>query len=289
MRFQRSVAAWAIVLLVMAADVQAQNGKGSTPNGRPFQQIQSQFAQLHQRLQALETHVNGVERALRAQIAGIDTSLTSIHGRIGSIDDAVTAIHARIDANEEKIGALSESIGSLDAALVAVQTDLSALQNDVAGYASDTADNATAILALQRQAAQLASLIQDHATEIESLQGESESVSAFLAKMADATCSTGDVVNGVSADGSIRCVKPAAAGGGVVVDAVQMTWTFGKVNREFIVGCPAGFAAMGGGFTGTLGIDLVGMHPVGTTFAVRVNSPLTSAVVTVYARCLKVS
>ena len=66
MAINKSLAAWTCVaLLVMTTDVVAQNGKsttnqGSTPNGKPFQQIQSQFVQLTQRMQALETHASQI-------------------------------------------------------------------------------------------------------------------------------------------------------------------------------------------------------------------------------------
>src|SRR5687768_940416 len=109
MTIQRSLVAWTgVVLIVMTTNVVAQNAKnsssqGNTPNGKPFQQIQSQFAAMNQRITAVETQIDSVERSLQQQINAINTSIGGFQAWVASVNDAITALNNRNAANEALI------------------------------------------------------------------------------------------------------------------------------------------------------------------------------------------
>jgi peptidoglycan hydrolase CwlO-like protein len=309
MRIVRSLTAWTGVVLVgMTTVVFAQNGKssssqGGTPNGAPFQQIESQFAQMYQRMAALEAHVAAVETSLQSQINSINASVAGFQTWVGSVNDAITALNNRNAANEAMIAALQGTVGSLQASLVAVQANLTSVQTQLAGYANTTSQNTAAIVALQTEAnqlklqtTQLQTLIATHTGQIATLDAQIASTNQFLANMKGATCSVGQVVNGVQTSGGLTCVTPpTAGGGGVQVTVSQNSLAFAAGAYTFTVNCPGGYSAVGGGYDGVMGLTVVGSYPHAntTSWIVKVDfKPLPAPAsqfgsLTAYAKCVK--
>lgn len=244
MRFQRSVAAWAgIVLLVMAADVQAQNGK-------PFKQIQSQFDQvnaelaaLDARMQALETRVAGVEGALDAQIAILNDNLAALQSQVTTVQSAVATLEATVGANTTAIGALETAVADLKAALVDVNADIAANTGDVA--------------TLKGQVLNITTLIATHTSEIVSLQQQNGSINAFLTNLATGACQTGQAVTDITTAGLISCTTVSSGGGGgggggggtLTKESKTAFGTLSFGSNTLTVGCSAGYTLVSSGFT----------------------------------------
>ena len=283
---QRWFAAWTTlaVTVCMASEVAAQNDRGSTPNGKPFQQVQSQFSGVYQRIRDLQTHVANVEAGLQSQIASINASLVSSFGVMASLDDAVASINARLAANAASIAALAAALGSLDATLAAVTGELAALQAQVAAGSADTAENTAAILALQSQATQLQSSIDAHASRVAALESQATLTNQFLTNMANGTCAVGQAIADVGPQGTLTCVTPA---GGTDLMAAQMSWAFPAGTHALVVNCPLGYRTAGGGYDGAFGVGVVGSFPTSTAYVVRVQSALPTATIQAFAKCVK--
>ena len=289
MTTQRSLVAWTgVLLLAMTTELIAQSrgssNEGSTPNGRPFQQIQSQFDAMNQRIIQLQVQINSVEAKLQAQIDGINELYAPLQNWIDSVDTAIASLNSRMDADQAMIAAHQAAVGALQASLVSVETELAWLQNQVASYGSSTDANTSAVLALQAQVAELKALINEHAGQIAALQGQVNSIDEFLTAMVDASCAVGEAISDVGVGGKITCL----ASGGVDLVATQLIWNFGpNVLRTFELDCPAGYKAVSGGYDGAYGMSVVSAFPKPTSFVIRVQSPLVNSAIQVIATCVK--
>lgn len=242
MRFQRSVATWAgIVLVMVAADVQAQNGKGSTPNGRAFQQIQSQFDQVNQELAALEarvaaieTRIAGVEGALDAQIAILNANLGALRERIVDVESAVAALEGTVGANTTAIGALETAVADLDAALQDAKADLATATGDLSS--------------LKGEVSTIASLIETHESQISNLQQQNALILQFLTNLVNGTCQAGAAISDIASGGFIACTT-AGAGGNLSTHSNVAMGTLGIGSNTMIVGCQAGYTLASSGYT----------------------------------------
>lgn len=292
MTTRRPLVPWTGVMFfaLMTTELLAQSGPGAaakqndTPNGKPFQQIQTQLDAMDVRIQALQVQINSVESAVQKQLAGIQASYASLSGWIDSVDAALASIGNRLDANDASIAAHQGAIGLLAGSLAAVQMELTTLQSQVSAYSSDTSANTAAILALQEQAVDLQELIDEHAGQIAILQGQISSVHEFLTTMANATCAVGEAISDVGAGGSITCMTTA----GLDVQMTEMSWNFGpNTLRTFELFCPAGYKAVSGGYDGAWGITVVSAFPRPSSYVVRVQSPFVSSTIKVFATCAR--
>jgi septal ring factor EnvC (AmiA/AmiB activator) len=283
---QRWFTAWTTlaVTVCMSSEVAAQTGKGSTPNGRPFQQVQSQFSGVYQRIHDLQTHITDVETGLQRQIADINASLLASSGVVASLDDAVASINKQMAANAATVAALAAALGSLDATLAAVKGELAMLQAQVAAGSGDAAENTAAILALQAQVTQLQAAISSHTSRISALESQTALTSQFLTNMANGTCAVGQAIADIGLQGALTCVTPA---GGTDLVAAQLTWAFGAGTHGIVVNCPLGYKTSGGGFDGAAGLTVVGSFPTATAYVVRVSSSAPSASIQAFAKCVK--
>lgn len=239
MAIQRSLASWtAIVLLAITTDAVAQNGKsgtnqGSTPNGKPFEQIQSQFAQLDARLLAVENLVAGVESSLQAQIALLNDNLEALQTQANTVEGAVTALDGTVAANTAAIGALTTAVYGLQSALSDAQAAIAANSGD--------------IQALQGQVNGITSLINGHTSQIASLQQQTTLINQFLANLVNGNCQAGQVVNDIRSGGFISCT--AAGAGGTL--AAHTNYTLGFLSNfgpnTLIVSCQPGYTLTGSG------------------------------------------
>lgn len=243
MRFQRSMAAWAsIVLLVMAADVRAQNGRGGTPNGKPFQQMQSQLAEvnaelaaLDARVRAIEAHVAGIESGLQAQIDLLNTNLGALQSQVTSVQSAAAALEATMASNTAAIGALETAVADLRVAL----------QNATDAIAANAGD----VQALTAQVAGITALINTHTSQIASLRQQNVSIDQFLANLANGSCQAGQAVTDITSGGFISCSTMGSAGGNLATHSKVVMGPLGFGSNTLIVTCQAGYALASSGYS----------------------------------------
>lgn len=231
------------VLLVFAATAFAQGksttNQGSTPNGKPFQQIQSQFAAvdeqlqaMNQQIQALQTQINNVESNLQTQINAINVTLQSHQTQIDNAAAVALSLEARVTANEASIAALNAAVADL-------QTQLAAAQALIAGNTDD-------ITALQGQVNNIQTLINVHTSQITNLQQQTTQMNQFLANLVNGNCQSGQAIQDIAPGGFIYCTQ---AGGGNLQTVTYSAGYYLNWGSNFAsVSCPASYVATGSGF-----------------------------------------
>lgn len=282
MALRTSLGAAVLLLVVMNTALEAQGRSGNStglPQGKPFQQIQSQLDAVTQRIAAVETQVAALEAGLETELASINASVSALQSWAGTVDGALALLVAQGQANAAAIAALDTSIASLESALAGVRADL---------LTALTQGQLDAARALQDEAARLQARIDAQTEQITTLQGQMSSAQAFLDTIAGGTCAAGQAVADIAPTGALTCMTPSA--GGVQVFTVQRGFAFSSGLHSFTATCPLGMVTVGGGYDGVAGVTLVGSFPTETAWVVRVNfqpaSPLTFASVTLVAKCV---
>ena len=238
-------------MLVLATGVSAQTGKsttnqGSTPSGRPFQQIQGQILSIDQQLADMQQQINDlnaritqVQQDLQSQIDGINLTLAGLQAQIASVQDVTASLQAHLAADDSLIQALETAEASLQAQLAAAQAQLATLQGQ-------TNSNTSAIYIVQGQINNIQGQLNAYASQIQSLQQQNGWMTTFLNNLANGTCSYGSAISDIGPQGQIQCVHTAGS-------LTTMTaYNFVPLGYGFNSGsaaCPAGWTRTGGGFS----------------------------------------
>jgi hypothetical protein len=208
-------------------------GQGVTPNGKPFQQIQSQFTQVQQDLQALQTRIDGVESRLQADITSIYNGISRLEGRIDTLADGIAALQQRSTDNEAAIAALNQALAALQAQLDSAQAQLAS----TAG-------------AVQGQVASLLTLIGVHQSQIAALQQENATIDQFLTNLGKGACLGGQAISAVGPTGIVACGQGGTSAGGALASYTTHVLGYMTPNgaSSLNVGCQPGYIVTGGGF-----------------------------------------
>ncbi len=102
--------------------------QGSTPNGKPFQFMQSQMEALRAEIEALIGDVDSLEDWLigaEAAILTLEEQTTGLQTQIDSNDGDIVSLQTQIDHNLELIGSLENEINQINEAMATHQTILS--------------------------------------------------------------------------------------------------------------------------------------------------------------------
>lgn len=256
---RRTIAA-VLMVLVGTTVAHAQTGKSAAkelPNGRPFQQIQDQIAQMQQATQAqlaqmqqatadqihaLQVRIDAVESSLQTQINSIYGGLDSLQDQVGGLQDQIVTVADGVAALQERLAASDRAIAALEAAVNDLRAQLDAVRADIA---SNTGD----IAALQSRAASLQTLIGAHDSQIAALRSQDTQINQFLASMVNATCQSGYAISDIGPGGIISCTRAASTGGAL---SSYTTFVAGSMGANAIstmrATCQPGYTATGGGY-----------------------------------------
>jgi peptidoglycan hydrolase CwlO-like protein len=241
----RTLSAIVLIAVMSTSIAYAQNGT-NLPNGRPFQQIETQLTEVQQQmeamqqqmqamqeqLQALQTRVDAIESNLQTEMAGIYSRLDGLQNQIVTVADGVAALQDHMADTDEAIAALNAAVADLRSQLEAVQAQI--------------ADNTGDIASLRKQAGSLQTLIALHQSQIAGLTNQNSQINEFLTNMVNATCQGGQAISNIGAGGIIACTQ---AGGTL---SSYTTFMGGSMSANGVipmnVSCQPGYIVTGGGY-----------------------------------------
>jgi prefoldin subunit 5 len=212
------------------------SSQGATPNGKPFQQIQSQFSQVQQEIQALQTQIDAVESTLQTELDNIYGTVNQLHGQIDTLADGVAALRQRVTDNET-------AIATLDVAVAALQPKL---DGALAQIASANGNLET----LTSQVSSLETLIAVHQSQMFGLQSENASIEKFLTNVAHGACQSGQAISAIGANGIIACSQAGTSAGASLLSYTTHVIGYLTPNgsSSVNVGCQPGYVVTGGGY-----------------------------------------
>jgi prefoldin subunit 5 len=217
------------------------NGKsgtnqGATPNGKPFVQIQSQFTQVQQDIQALQAQIDSVETTLQTQINDIFGSMNQLQGRIDTLADGMAALEQRVTDNHAAISALGLAMTALQAKLDDAVAQIAAANGN--------------LQALANQVSSLQALVNMHQSQILALQSENASIGKFLTNLTSGTCQSGQAVNAIGATGIIACTQAGMSSAGTLLSYTTHVIGYMTPNSptSMNVVCQPGYILTGGGY-----------------------------------------
>lgn len=315
-----AVAAVIAMVVVVATSTLAQNGKsttgqGSTPNGRPFQALQSQMAAIEQQLSALdaiEAQIDALARQVAENAASIEDLRTYdalLDARISSLGGAVLALETAMAGLEDDVQALQLHDAIADQWLAALEQRADEAEARLDEHAGELQALVDADSALQEYAAALLleinflkSQTQGATADLTSLQQELADVRAELnakQNLIVGSCPAGSSIRQIDSAGGVICeLDDAGAGGGGGASTIVLTDPFNAsvvvpaaaIGYGF-VSCPSGYLPLSAGYSVPTYLNVFYSVPAGSFgWMVGAYNPSgTTTTMYVTVRCGKLS
>jgi predicted nucleic acid-binding Zn-ribbon protein len=256
--------------------------KGANPNGKPFIELAGQIVEvqndvstlqqnydlINQRINALETDLQGQIDAVKGEIANLHAADTAMQTSLTAAVADIQASGIQIDNMLLQLGSVNQQLATLEASIgdnTAAIADLNTQKDAIEAEIATNADGIVSALAAITENAQLIDMLQADVAALENSKQND----------VDMGCPTGQFVRTVNDDGSVLCGQANSAG--VIVSyrvqgsqmdldnfrtsqyvcdyyswgsCVSYHYNYYLTNgsRSASLSCPAGYAVSGGGY-----------------------------------------
>jgi len=124
--------------LAAAAPPNDKPGNGDSPNGRPFQNLQSQIDGLDPEslLELIQQNEDSIS-TLTSEITSLQSQILTNANNISSLDSDVASFQSQIDSNDSDISTLQSRIDANDADNQRLQGEIDSLNSQIASLESD--------------------------------------------------------------------------------------------------------------------------------------------------------
>ncbi len=304
------------------------NGKGGTPNGKPFVEVNGQIVEVKNditdirnnydaivaRIDALELDLASKISALEAEVAALKEADTAILAEMQRIADQATVNGYNIEFAFSELMRLQEEIDALYALSGDQSVAIGELQTAQANLEAELATNAAGLLSALADIRANGTLIDFLSNNISDLQNQLANKQNDIA----GSCPAGSFVTAVNDDGHLECAVANAAGEietrlrerTINIDhyresycaerflgvCFRMAHRLTRGDDGVTAFCPNGYVATGGGYFTNPGdnVSVTSVGPQGTfgwrAYFVNNASGGTSGVTgTARVRCVRIN
>mgnify|MGYP002700418612 CR=1 FL=1 len=223
-------------------------GNGSTPNGKPFAEINGEIVEIQNDITSLQKELDDFK-------ADVDTRFDTVEGKISAIDLKITDLESQDEALLDQIRVLVQSVADNSDVINTILGNISSLNDEITTLRDDiktleeTSEtnldliqaNELAIETLRTDVQGEYDMLADEVAGVASILSQKLDVAEFMSQLnqyklevqqqfdlkqdiINAGCSDGEFLSNLQADGSFDCNAPAALANGVTRTTRYGSW-----------------------------------------------------------------
>ena len=279
-----------ITILLLSSNVHA-GGKGGTPNGRPFIELEGQIIEVVGEMSTIQDQVD----SLVEQVDTLEERIIANENAIVSLDDQNIVLQDQIDSFATDIATLQGQIDNLDAENLILQGQIDANEGDIDTIQQQINTNNGLIASLTQNINEIGSDLQaqidNNLLLITALETEIDIVNLILIEkqtVITGSCVAGQSIRQVNPDGSTVCEIDNVAANIDSLKVTQMSILNSSQQSTLEMFCPDGYTVTSGGHFNYPAVDIVANLPDnGGWKIIAFNQTMNPVYFFGYAQCIK--